>query len=66
MLGLKHSLNGDPQSYHLENLAEKIRIAQTDATMYAEITDEELEILRIEVNAERHIKEWSENNVRPF
>jgi len=59
-----HSLNGDPISYHMENLSFKLEKALTDYSMLIEITQEEIEILSMEVNNAREAEDFS--NVEPF
>jgi len=60
----QHSLNGDPISYHMENLSFKLEKALTDYSMLIEITQEEIEILSMEVNNAREAEDFS--NVEPF
>jgi len=60
----QHSLNCDPISYHMENLSFKLEKALTDYSMLIEITQEEIEILSMEVNNAREAEDFS--NVEPF
>ena len=49
----KHSRNGDPLGYALDAVSLKLSFRDQDPSILAEITDEELEALRIEVQAAR-------------
>jgi len=64
--GITLSLTDDPIRYHLESLAFKLDAAMKDDSMLAEITEEELEILNLEVKSNKDAKEWSKNNDKPF
>ncbi len=48
---IKHSRNGDPINHLLESLQIKLSFAMQDPTVLAEITDAEIEMLTMEVNA---------------
>lgn len=55
----QHSRNGDPISFHLDSLSFKLGVLAQDRTILAEITDEEIDILRMEVESARSAKEVS-------
>jgi hypothetical protein len=59
---LRHSRNGDPISYLIESLSHNF--AAQDPTMLAEITDEEIEMLVMEVKAAREASQEKVTHVQ--
>ena len=48
----------DPTAHHVDRLAFKLSMLAQDPTILAEITDEEIDALRIEVKLTKEAKTW--------
>jgi len=60
----RNSRNGDPLSFYLETLTLKIIAAQQDSTLFAEITEQEIEALELEIKWAKKAQE--SYNAEPF